>query len=659
VAPTTMGGDLMLAEDLTIEIRDRNLARIGQLPGTARWTITDMHLGVGTWEVQIPIEEPMSRILEQPGSGIIASDATGIVFSGRMTKIDYEATAADPVGNIKVSGVSDTILLADRLAYPDPEIADPLTQRTTVDIRTGPVEYLMHMLVSANIGPAAPEGRRIPNLTLGEDANRGPETTVRARFEPLLELLARLAPAAGLGFRIVQTDTAHLAFVTYQPSDLTGERWWSLEDNRLSGTRMSVDAPTLTRPIIGGTENDVETVYAAPTTQAATEQEALWGRRIERFIDGSADDAETTALTALDEEARTAVAAQPVPVDDDATGIGYEVGALVGIDAYGLELEATVTGYTMAADADGMRTEAAFGDAASVDFGRWLGRQSSAAAKRLAAIERGRPRIERRTDTATVNLPAGPSWVQLARLDADPAADFPDTTVTATLAEQSTTRLRLTPKGGIDLESHSSDFGALDAQTPTGLTDPARTGSTEGPFEVCYAPTDEGTVLLLHVERNDGSARDTRVRATIEHSTGGDAGRATWRPDIDTATEPTLTTGSIGLRSTETRTLKRLEGGDGTAILSGGYTFTAGPRVTWSGTINRPAIDGASDTEPVQSLIGYTGLGARPGDDLIWDLSDEHPRVLMLDTDGAVTLTAPAARPVAIALDGIAYTPTH
>ena len=92
-----------------------------------------------------------------PGAGLIVSDTSGnTLMSGPVTETDDKATIEDPGGTITINGLSDTLILADRLAFPDPSNPNLDTQAEAYDVRTGVAEDLMHAYVTANIGPSAP-----------------------------------------------------------------------------------------------------------------------------------------------------------------------------------------------------------------------------------------------------------------------------------------------------------------------------------------------------------------------------------------------------------------------------------------------------------------------------------------------------------------------
>src|SRR5512142_1542482 len=180
----------MRLTDLTVEVRDKTLTRVGLIrPEELDLKITAAHNNVGTWTLSLAAEHPLTRLLRQPGPGVIVTGPTGTLFSGPTTKPEYAATATDPGGTVTFDGVDDTIVLADTLAFPDPSNPNPTTQRFGHDTRTGPVESLLHAFVSANCGPAAPAPRRKPALRMGQDSRSGPVTVKSARFPVLGALL--------------------------------------------------------------------------------------------------------------------------------------------------------------------------------------------------------------------------------------------------------------------------------------------------------------------------------------------------------------------------------------------------------------------------------------------------------------------------------------
>jgi hypothetical protein len=238
--------------DLTVEVRDKTLTRIGLIrPEELDLQLTDAHNNVGSWVLTLAAEHPLSAVLRQPGSGIIVTGPAGTLFSGPTVKPEYAATVTDPGGTVTFDGVDDTIILADRLAFPQPSNPDPQTQTAAHDTRTGSAETLIHAFTAANLGPAAPVPRRHPQLVMGANGGRGPVITKSARFPVLGTHLTELAVVAGLGFRVVQRGR-QLVFETYAVTDRTATVRLDIYNNTLSAHRVAISPPGATQVIVAG-----------------------------------------------------------------------------------------------------------------------------------------------------------------------------------------------------------------------------------------------------------------------------------------------------------------------------------------------------------------------------------------------------------------------
>jgi hypothetical protein len=159
-----MDGRLMF--EFTVEVRDKTLARVGQiLPEDLNLNANDVFNNVGNWTLTLANAHPMVPVLRTPGAGIIVTrvDTGAVLFSGPVVSPSVEVSAAAPDGTVTLSGVMDSVILADRLSYPDPTNSDATTQAAANDVRTGPAEDLMYAYVDQNIGPSAVA----PNLLTG------------------------------------------------------------------------------------------------------------------------------------------------------------------------------------------------------------------------------------------------------------------------------------------------------------------------------------------------------------------------------------------------------------------------------------------------------------------------------------------------------------
>jgi hypothetical protein len=410
--------------DLTIEVRDKTLTRIGLIrPEDVDLELTDAHNNVGSWRLALASEHPLAGVLRTPGSGIVVTGPRDVLFSGPTVKAQHAADVADPAGTLSIEGVDDTVLLADTLAYPEPGNPDPTTQKRATDERTGPVETLMHAFVNANIGPAAPPARRgflLDRLTMGPNAGRGPAARKSARFKVLGSLLSELAVLADLGFRIVQRGD-RLVFETFAVTDRTKEVRLDIYNNTLAGHRVATTPPGATRVIVAGQQEGVDRQIVPVITEQSAEAERQWGRRIERFVDqrntDKVEELTQAGLEVLTEEGHTSLAVQAVPMEDTAMpfGTAWNAGDRVAVVVEGQELAATVTGYTLKANRDGFRLGALIGDPAGFDPDAALGKRVATTESRVGALER----------TAENNAP-GARYLDATDFDQDtPAPAYP------------------------------------------------------------------------------------------------------------------------------------------------------------------------------------------------------------------------------------------
>src|ERR1044072_9035214 len=103
----------MRLSDLTVEVRDKSLARVGAIrPEELILELADEFNNVGTWKLTLAIEHPLASVLRTPGAGIIVTGPTDVLMSGPMTKSEYASTPEDPGGSTVFEGVSDTCILA-------------------------------------------------------------------------------------------------------------------------------------------------------------------------------------------------------------------------------------------------------------------------------------------------------------------------------------------------------------------------------------------------------------------------------------------------------------------------------------------------------------------------------------------------------------------
>jgi microcystin-dependent protein len=413
-----MGDDLMRAGDLTVEVRDLALARKGiilpqhlQLSGTVR------HCNVGEWKVTLPVAHPMVAVLRTPGSGLIVTGPTDVLWSGPTSNPALSVSSSDPLGTVTISGVTDDVLLADALAYPTPTSAD-ITRQGAHDTRTGIAETIMHAYVNANIGPDAPPARRAAlasKLTLAADGGRGIQVTKSARFPQLMELLSEIATVAGLGFRIVQRGQG-LVFEVYEVADLSRVVRFDIDNGTLTSQAVEQSPPVETHVIVAGQGDLADRTLIERTSERSLAGMVEWGRRREVFKDQRQTD-DLTELTQagdtlLEESGFTATSVKAVPSDDQTMlyGIDWHQGDKISVVIDAQETASAVTEVTILADTGGVKVGASIGDVTGFDPATARDRQVSDVASRLSSIERNdssRVCAGMITMMAGITIPAG------------------------------------------------------------------------------------------------------------------------------------------------------------------------------------------------------------------------------------------------------------
>lgn len=287
----------MQLSDLTVEVRDSTLTRIGQVipADLVGAKFVERFNAVGSWELTLRGDSAIATLLRAGGAGIILTGPSGTVMSGPTTSAVLKQTSDDPIGTWTVSGVDDSIILYDRLAYPTPGTANVTAQSSEYDSRTGLCSTVLYAYVNANIGPSAPAARRISSLTNAADLGIGSSVTYSARFESLQTVCYKLAWAAGVGFTVIQVGSG-LVFTVYEPTDRSASIRLDVANNRLESSDYGYSAPEITRAIVAGDGGGASRTLIEVTTGSSTSAESVWNRRIERFVDNRST-SDTTELT--------------------------------------------------------------------------------------------------------------------------------------------------------------------------------------------------------------------------------------------------------------------------------------------------------------------------------------------------------------------------
>jgi hypothetical protein len=364
----------MKVSDLLVEVRDANLNRVGQiLPDyLVGFTMVLRYNAISTWTVSLPVGHAMATALTKPGAGILVTYNGTVLLSGPTTWMQTIQTTDNPDGVVQVTGLDDSVILRDRLAYPTPTTADVALQTSAYDVRTGAAEDVMKQYVNVNCGPGAAAVRVIPYLTVDTSTGTGATVKGSARFDVLYELLQQLADASlnagvAIGFEVVQSGTG-LVFDTYLPADRSSYIRMDIANNRLLESTYSLAQPKTTRVIVGGQGDLAARTFVERSSTTSLAAETTWGRRIEQFVD-SRDTADSTALatagdSVLGTDGKAQITASVKPADDVSMlfGVDWFLGDTVTVVIGTYELAAVVSEVGISVQADGVRLQTTIGE---------------------------------------------------------------------------------------------------------------------------------------------------------------------------------------------------------------------------------------------------------------------------------------------------------
>src|SRR5690606_6011277 len=202
----------------------------------------------GSGSVDLPAHPAVMAQL-QPGNRIIVIRDRAVWMAGPLeipADFAWSITEEPGVGKVTVYFADDLSIVAGYITWPQPAAAwTAQPANTWRQIATGNGEDLIRTLVDENCGPGARAERRIPNFALDAVAGVGTTTSVRTRFEPLLDTCRRVAVDGGrIGFRTRQTSS-QILFGCYQPRDLTATARFSIGLGNLRSVKAKQSLPTV------------------------------------------------------------------------------------------------------------------------------------------------------------------------------------------------------------------------------------------------------------------------------------------------------------------------------------------------------------------------------------------------------------------------------
>jgi hypothetical protein len=258
-------------------VRNKALGIVGTLATEdLDFKLHKLYANIGTWELTLPATHSMVDALDTPGSGVVVQLNGKIIGSGPTLNPEVVQKYDDPKGMVKFQGVTDTVIVQDALAFPDP--ANPAGSQTKVhDKRTGACETLMHGYVRDNIGAGAIASRVNPKLTMGPNGARGKTVTRKPRFSNLGFVVASLAKSGRLGFEVIQVGSA-LEFRTYAVQDKSALITLNVEDGSITSSTLSWRPLPATNVIVGGRGHGAKRKFKDVSTTASSALSDEWGR---------------------------------------------------------------------------------------------------------------------------------------------------------------------------------------------------------------------------------------------------------------------------------------------------------------------------------------------------------------------------------------------
>ena len=332
-----------------LQVRAPDGVRVLEVADWTSLTVSQKFNQPDTWILELPSDTDAALLFRQPGYGLVVDTGGSVLLSGPASR--WKLAQEPSGGTLTVSGMSDDVWLARRLALPDP---DGNFATAEFDVRTGLAGTVIRQYVDANAGLSAQLDRQV--LQVAADQAEGTTVTGRARFDQLDQLVSALALAGGdLGWKV--TDVAgDLVFDVFVPADRSATAVFSVDLGNLAGFSLDTTAPSGTYVYVGGDGDGVARTFVETQDGTAVGQ---WGR-IEQFADGGRSDAtselEQVAAEVLAQAAQpAALAVRPIDTDAMTFGVDYELGDLVTVEVGGVPIVEKIREVTVRFDETGRR----------------------------------------------------------------------------------------------------------------------------------------------------------------------------------------------------------------------------------------------------------------------------------------------------------------
>lgn len=363
---------------------------VGQVAAYKSLSFEPRHLQAGPWEMVLPYDTPALSILPKR---LLSVDWRGRTLPLRVEK--FNPATDDETGQpmLTVGGTDAIALVGRELAWPDPDGDE--TSQPASKLYTGNAESVIRSLISENYVQ-----RYGGQLVLGTNGNRGSDIKARARFQNLLELVAKKAKRGGIGVGVEMVRTsgtrARLHLRIWEPADKTKRVRLTESAGTLRTWSQESAIPTATHELVGGAGEKASRVFRIVSTAKSRASADTWGGPVWGFIDGpdsfdnpeldqageeALDDAaETNTLTFTAAESEGLRAFRDYDVGDKATGELLT----------GLSVEDVITSIAVHITDDGVEVVPTFGDPDRKDPDLQLAQMIKGLRRQVRALERRR-----------------------------------------------------------------------------------------------------------------------------------------------------------------------------------------------------------------------------------------------------------------------------
>lgn len=306
-----------------IEVRDRNLKRIGEIDTWQKLDFVVRFNDTGTWQLLIKDGTPQAQLLDRGGGVVIWQDGVSKpVLTGQIESFQKYWTVEQHTGpgSIYVGGKCDNKLAFQRVAFPDPSkpVAQQYTAPESRTVKRKMGDAIWYEL-STSLGPGAVADRQIAGLSLGTSPGIGPTINDNLRYDSIGSKIGEWTDTKEVGYRLVYNpDTELIELDIYKPQDRSKEIRFSRDLGNLREIIYTLTAPTVTRAIVACQGEGSERYVYQKIDEAA---EAEWGISIETFVDRR------------DLPLKTGANGQPIKANSQVTDEDFETAKAAVIEA--------------------------------------------------------------------------------------------------------------------------------------------------------------------------------------------------------------------------------------------------------------------------------------------------------------------------------------